>query len=52
MTTTTERFEDLARCVREPHSYEVPQIVAVALVAGTADYLEWIKRETASRSGA
>ncbi|SNT57246.1 divalent cation tolerance protein [Streptosporangium subroseum] len=52
MTTTTERFEDLARCVRELHSYEVPQIVAVALVAGTADYLEWIRRETAPRSGA
>ncbi|AWS40191.1 divalent-cation tolerance protein CutA [Streptosporangium sp. 'caverna'] len=52
MTTTTERFEDLARCVRELHSYEVPQIVAVALVAGTADYLEWIRRETIPRSGA
>lgn len=52
MMTATERFEDLARCVRELHSYEVPQIVAVALVAGTADYLEWIRRETAPRSGA
>ncbi len=51
MATTTERFEDLARCVRELHSYEVPQIVAVALVAGTADYLEWIRRETVPRSG-
>ncbi|MEV4249135.1 divalent-cation tolerance protein CutA [Streptosporangium canum] len=52
MKTTVERFEDLARRVRELHSYEVPQIVAVALVAGTADYLEWIRRETARASGA
>ncbi|MEU4834050.1 divalent-cation tolerance protein CutA [Streptosporangium sp. NPDC023615] len=52
MKTTTGRFEDLARCVRELHSYEVPQIVAVALVAGTADYLEWIRRETTPRPGA
>ncbi|MEU3167270.1 divalent-cation tolerance protein CutA [Streptosporangium sp. NPDC006930] len=51
MTTTTERFEDLARCVRELHSYEVPQIIASALVAGTPDYLEWIRRETVPRSG-
>ncbi|WP_344917507.1 divalent-cation tolerance protein CutA [Streptosporangium oxazolinicum] len=51
MTTASERFEDLARCVRELHSYEVPQIIASALVAGTTDYLEWIRRETAPRSG-
>jgi len=51
MTTTTRRFEDLARCVRELHSYEVPQIIASALVAGTPDYLEWIRRETVPRSG-
>ncbi|MEV4184824.1 divalent-cation tolerance protein CutA, partial [Streptosporangium canum] len=51
MKTTVKRFEDLARRVRELHSYEVPQIVAVALVAGTADYLEWIRRETFPGSG-
>ncbi|MEU7990505.1 divalent-cation tolerance protein CutA [Streptosporangium canum] len=52
MKTTIGRFEELARRVRELHSYEVPQIVAVALVAGTADYLEWIRRETPPASGA
>ncbi|MFF5208537.1 divalent-cation tolerance protein CutA [Streptosporangium sp. NPDC000396] len=46
MKTTVERFEDLARRLREIHSYEVPQIVAVPLVAGTADYLGWIRQET------
>ncbi|MEV8635654.1 divalent-cation tolerance protein CutA [Streptosporangium sp. NPDC051023] len=51
MKTTLGRFEQLARRVRELHSYEVPQIVAVALVAGTADYLEWIRRETSPDSG-
>ncbi|MGW4423362.1 divalent-cation tolerance protein CutA [Streptosporangium sp. NPDC004631] len=52
MKTTVERFEDLAWRVRELHSYEVPQIVAVALAVGTADYLDWIRQETASRPGA
>lgn len=51
MKTTVERFEDLAACIRELHSYEVPEIVAVPLVAGTADYLEWIRRETNPESG-
>ncbi|MFI7222890.1 divalent-cation tolerance protein CutA [Nonomuraea angiospora] len=50
MKTTAERFDELAVCVRELHSYEVPQIVAVPLVAGTADYLEWIRRETSPES--
>ncbi|MFC4059121.1 divalent-cation tolerance protein CutA [Planomonospora corallina] len=50
MKTTTGRFEELARRVRELHSYEVPQIVAVALAAGTADYLDWIRRETSPPS--
>ncbi|MEU7862092.1 divalent-cation tolerance protein CutA [Nonomuraea sp. NPDC049141] len=51
MKTTMERFEDLAAYVQELHSYEVPEIVAVPLVAGTADYLEWIRRETSPESG-
>jgi Uncharacterized protein involved in tolerance to divalent cations len=48
MKTTAERFDDLAACVREMHSYEVPEIVAVPIVRGTPDYLEWIRRETAA----
>ncbi|MER7500382.1 divalent-cation tolerance protein CutA [Nonomuraea pusilla] len=52
MKTTRVRFEDLAALVQELHSYEVPEIVAVPLVAGTGDYLEWIRRETSPRPGA
>lgn len=47
MKTTADRFDDLAACVRELHSYEVPEIVAVPIVRGTPEYLEWIRRETA-----
>jgi len=46
MKTTADRFDDLAACVRELHSYQVPQIVAGPIVRGTPDYLEWIRRET------
>ncbi|WP_246064203.1 divalent-cation tolerance protein CutA [Nonomuraea longispora] len=52
MKTTGERFDELAAAIRRMHPYEVPQIVAVPLVAGTADYLEWIRRETTPEPGA
>ncbi len=49
--TTAERFGDLAGCVREVHSYDVPEIIAVPVAIGTADYLGWIDRETAHPGG-
>jgi periplasmic divalent cation tolerance protein len=51
MKTTAERFDELAAAIRELHPYEVPQIIAVPLAAGTADYLEWIRRETSPEPG-
>ncbi|NAS25093.1 divalent cation tolerance protein CutA [Herbidospora sp. NEAU-GS84] len=44
--TTAERFGDLSGCVREVHSYDVPEIIAVPVAMGTGDYLSWIDRET------
>lgn len=43
----TERrlFEELVSKLRALHPYEVPEIVAVPLVAGSADYLRWIDQE-------
>ena len=40
--TTAEKFGDLEREVRALHSYEVPEIVAVPIVAGSNPYLEWL----------
>ncbi|HOW42229.1 MAG TPA: divalent-cation tolerance protein CutA [Candidatus Omnitrophota bacterium] len=40
--TTAARMEPLMRCVRTLHSYEVPEIIAVPIVAGHQPYLEWI----------
>ena len=41
-----ELFESLERAIRELHSYDVPEILAVPIVAGSEDYLDWLKRET------
>jgi periplasmic divalent cation tolerance protein len=40
-----DRFEALARAIREIHPYEVPEIVALPLVRVSKSYLEWLQRE-------
>lgn len=40
--TTTHRLEALQQRIRELHPYEVPEITAVRIVAGDAEYLRWI----------
>ena len=41
--TTGAKFEELEKEVRALHSYEMPEIVAVQLTAGSSPYLEWLK---------
>lgn len=36
----------LADIVKKAHSYTVPEIVAVPIVAGDKDYLDWVDQET------
>ncbi len=45
--TTVERFEQLRTRVVALHPYQVPEVVALPLVAGHAPYLEWITENTA-----
>lgn len=44
--TTDERYAELAGRVRELHGYETPEITAVPIGPGDADYLAWIDAET------
>lgn len=44
--TTTARFDDVCELVRERHSYDVPALTAVPIVAGAPDYLRWLDAET------
>ena len=37
-----ELFESLAARVKELHSYQVPEIIALPIVAGSKAYLNWI----------
>ncbi|MDA2958807.1 MAG: divalent-cation tolerance protein CutA [Actinomycetota bacterium] len=40
--TTSDRIGDLVDMVVDLHSYDVPAITAVPIVAGTTDYLDWV----------
>jgi periplasmic divalent cation tolerance protein len=40
--TEAVRYAELEAAIRELHSYEEPEIVAVPIAAGSAAYLEWI----------
>ncbi len=44
--TKDRLFEKLKRRVLELHGYQVPEILAVPILAGFEKYLDWIERET------
>jgi len=46
MKTRSELFERLQDRVRELHSYEVEEVLALPILAGNPPYLEWIKENT------
>ncbi|EDP75417.1 divalent-cation tolerance protein CutA [Hydrogenivirga sp. 128-5-R1-1] len=41
--TSFKKFEELRERVKEVHPYTVPEIVALPIVAGNTDYLNWIE---------
>ena len=47
--TSTRHFSQVEQRVRELHSYEVPEIVAVALAAGSKPYVAWLAESTQSK---
>ncbi len=44
--TRRSLFEALSGKVKELHGYTVPEIIAVPIVEGSADYLRWLKDVT------
>jgi periplasmic divalent cation tolerance protein len=39
-------YDDLAGCIRAAHTYDVPEIVRLDIVAGAKSYLDWIAAVT------
>ena len=45
--TRAARYPDIERAIRSLHPYELPEVIAVPIVRGLPDYIEWIGEETA-----
>ena len=45
LKTTKTRLPALTRRIQELHPYELPEIVAIPIQHGSADYLKWIEAE-------
>lgn len=43
LKTTRARFEALREFLNERHSYDVPELLAVEVVDGNADYIQWVR---------
>lgn len=44
--TKAALLDEIIKLVKENHSYEVPEIVALPIVGGNRDYLKWIDNQT------
>ena len=45
MKTTADKFSALRDRIQEIHSYDVPEIVALPVVAGSERYLAWLEEQ-------
>jgi periplasmic divalent cation tolerance protein len=46
--TTAEKFKDVCEAIRELHSYDLPECIAIAIEDGSVQYLEWIGESVAA----
>ncbi|MDB5761303.1 MAG: cutA [Herminiimonas sp.] len=44
--TTKRRYAELEAAIKALHPYQVPEIIALSIVEGLPQYLDWITRET------
>jgi periplasmic divalent cation tolerance protein len=44
LKTTAKRLPALEREVKRIHSYDVPEFIALSIVAGSSEYLSWLRK--------
>lgn len=42
-------FDQVVETIKKYHSYSVPEIIALPIVAGSEDYLNWLRENTKPR---
>ena len=49
MKTTRVAYAELQSWLQQNHPYDVPEVLALPVRAGSADYLDWVLNETEMR---
>jgi periplasmic divalent cation tolerance protein len=44
--TTADRVTALTAHIKDNHSYDLPEIIAIPIAGGSAEYLSWLTAET------
>ena len=42
-------FKEVEKVIKQHHSYEVPEIMALPIMAGSSSYLQWMKQSLRSK---
>jgi periplasmic divalent cation tolerance protein len=48
--TTRSTYDSLQTSLRDIHPYDLPEIIALPIIAGLPEYLNWIVQETKPRN--
>ena len=48
MKSSMDLYSELEQAIRSVHTYEVPEIIATEIIAGSSDYLVWLEQELRS----
>ncbi len=51
LKSTAARFADIESTIKRLHSYDVPEIIALPILDGSTDYLNWVQEETRAPDG-
>jgi len=43
--TKASLLNEIVPLVKEIHSYDIPELIALPIIGGNQDYLEWIRKE-------
>jgi len=43
--TSSTHLEDIVNMVKQVHSYEIPEVIALPIIGGSSDYLKWLDSE-------
>lgn len=49
--TRASVLDDVIRLVKKHHGYEVPEVIALPIIGGSQDYLEWLSKEVKEGEG-